>query len=259
MNDDILLPLTAAGAIAISAWALIQWASAAFKGDKRKLAQRLSMENRSDAADFSNAVRALRITDDGAGIINKIPPLAHIKKALFQAWPTLSLGKFLGITFGAAAVAFVVSWALIGTALIASAIAAVAGYIPYMILSSKRNRRQRALSDQLPEALDFLSRVLRSGHSFSTGLQMLADEGLIDDASDPLVADDAEVELHRPFELGVHGLRVAVALAREGEEVVADDRLPHHHPNLQRRSSLAQYSLGHRLHLVQARFVKPRS
>jgi tight adherence protein B len=96
----------------------------------------------------------------------------------------LSLGKFLGITFGAAAVAFVVSWALIGTALIASAIAAVAGYIPYMILSSKRNRRQRALSDQLPEALDFLSRVLRSGHSFSTGLQMLADE-----LSDPLSSE----------------------------------------------------------------------
>jgi tight adherence protein B len=28
----------------------------------------------------------------------------------------------------------------------------------------------------LPEALDFLSRVLRSGHSFSTGLQMMGEE-----------------------------------------------------------------------------------
>ena len=29
---------------------------------------------------------------------------------------------------------------------------------------------------QLPEALDFLSRIMRAGHSLSTGLQMMADE-----------------------------------------------------------------------------------
>ena len=32
------------------------------------------------------------------------------------------------------------------------------------------------LADQLPEALDFLSRILRAGHSLSTGLQMMSEE-----------------------------------------------------------------------------------
>ena len=32
------------------------------------------------------------------------------------------------------------------------------------------------MTTQLPEALDFLSRVMRAGHSMSTGLQMMADE-----------------------------------------------------------------------------------
>ncbi len=32
------------------------------------------------------------------------------------------------------------------------------------------------MMDQLPEALDFLSRILRAGHSLSTGLQMMAEE-----------------------------------------------------------------------------------
>ena len=42
--------------------------------------------------------------------------------------------------------------------------------------TSAVNRRQRDFLDQLPEALDFLSRILRAGHSLSTGLQMMADE-----------------------------------------------------------------------------------
>ena len=40
------------------------------------------------------------------------------------------------------------------------------------------------MNDQLPEALEFLCRVLRAGHSFATGLQMGADE-----LPDPLASE----------------------------------------------------------------------
>ena len=53
---------------------------------------------------------------------------------------------------------------------------AIGAYIPFFVLNSKRAKRQRLMAEQLPEALDFLSRVLKAGHSFSTGLQMMADE-----------------------------------------------------------------------------------
>jgi tight adherence protein B len=49
-------------------------------------------------------------------------------------------------------------------------------YGPCVWLSNKRARRQRLLVDQLPEALDFLGRILKAGHSLSTGLQMMAEE-----------------------------------------------------------------------------------
>ena len=58
----------------------------------------------------------------------------------------------------------------------AAAASAGAGYLPFFLLSNKRSRRAKALNDQLPEALDFLSRALKAGHSLSTGLQMMADE-----------------------------------------------------------------------------------
>ena len=49
-------------------------------------------------------------------------------------------------------------------------------FAPTLVLNNAVNRRQRNFNDQLPEALDFLSRILRAGHSLSTGLQMMADE-----------------------------------------------------------------------------------
>ena len=59
-------------------------------------------------------------------------------------------------------------------------VVAVAGLfglsVPFIVLSNRRNKRQRILAEQLPEALDFLSRILRAGHSLSTGLQMMGTE-----------------------------------------------------------------------------------
>jgi len=53
---------------------------------------------------------------------------------------------------------------------------AIAGYVPLFVVNSRRSKRQKLLADQLPEALDFLSRILRAGHSLTTGLQMMGDE-----------------------------------------------------------------------------------
>jgi tight adherence protein B len=52
----------------------------------------------------------------------------------------------------------------------------MAGMMPFLIVSSKCAKHQRIVEDQLPEALDFLARVLRAGHSLATGLQMAGDE-----------------------------------------------------------------------------------
>jgi len=53
---------------------------------------------------------------------------------------------------------------------------ACGAYSPIIFLNGKRARRQKHLNQQLPEALDFLARILRAGHSLSTGLQMMGDE-----------------------------------------------------------------------------------
>ena len=44
------------------------------------------------------------------------------------------------------------------------------------MLKVKRNRRMRAFEEQFPEGLDLISRALKAGHAFATGLKMVADE-----------------------------------------------------------------------------------
>ena len=56
-------------------------------------------------------------------------------------------------------------------------VGAMVGFaLPFLVLKSKRTRRFRAFEEQFPEALDLISRSLKAGHAFATGLKMAADE-----------------------------------------------------------------------------------
>jgi tight adherence protein B len=56
-------------------------------------------------------------------------------------------------------------------------IGGAAGFaVPFVFLRVKRTRRLRAFEEAFPEALDLVSRALKAGHAFATGLKMVADE-----------------------------------------------------------------------------------
>jgi tight adherence protein B len=48
--------------------------------------------------------------------------------------------------------------------------------LPWIVLRIKRTRRMRAFEEAFPVALDLMSRALKAGHAFATGLKMVADE-----------------------------------------------------------------------------------
>ncbi len=48
--------------------------------------------------------------------------------------------------------------------------------VPFLYVFQARRRRLGALEEQLPEALDFLSRSMRAGHAFAISLQMVGEE-----------------------------------------------------------------------------------
>lgn len=75
----------------------------------------------------------------------------------------------------AAAVAFVAGIATRAPWSLAAG-AAIGFALPFLVLRFKRKRRLGAFEEQFPEALDLISRALKAGHAFATGLKMVADE-----------------------------------------------------------------------------------
>jgi tight adherence protein B len=67
--------------------------------------------------------------------------------------------------------------AMVARSPLAMPVGAALGFaVPFVFLSFKRTRRMRAFEEQFPEGLDLISRALKAGHAFATGLKMIADE-----------------------------------------------------------------------------------
>jgi tight adherence protein B len=110
--------------------------------------------------------------------------------------------------------------ALSGTAGLAALLAAPQWYIvlaaaaagatlPVLFLLFRRSRRLAAFEELFPEALDLLSRALRAGHAFQTGLGMVADE----------VKAPVGPEFKKTFEQQNYGLPLRDALDQMTERV----------------------------------------
>ncbi len=75
--------------------------------------------------------------------------------------------------------------------------------LPFVFLRVKRTRRLRKFEEEFPEALDLISRALKAGHAFATGLKMVADE-----MSEPIGP-----EFRKTFDEQNYGLPLKDALA----------------------------------------------
>jgi tight adherence protein B len=176
---DDLLPILIAAAVMLLALAVWRIVASLTDGERRKLAERLSNDN-NRVDPVAASARAIKIQLDAArslpSLLSKSAFFNDLNRHLALSLPGMSLVKFLCICFGLACCGGLTMLLLSTSALAGGAGGALAGYVPFFLLSNKRTRRTKALNAQLPEALDFLSRALKAGHSLSTGLQMMADE-----------------------------------------------------------------------------------
>jgi tight adherence protein B len=171
----ILLSLT----IATVAGILVQLLFSLLEVKKRRLQDRLGSATTPKEASYESLYGPIALAEqpgDLTGLLGKSEAVQAFNTQLRRAYPGVVLQRFLfmivAFTFAAGVLAF------IGTQSVVAAVfaGAVAGMLPFLIVSSRCARRQKVIEDQLPDALDFLARVLRAGHGLATGLQMAADE-----------------------------------------------------------------------------------
>jgi tight adherence protein B len=177
MDLTLIAVILAAMSVALLVWGLGLWAGDAMDGERKKLQQRLAGEAR--LMEMEPAFKAIRRQVDLAGfsgVLVKLPGMLWLHEALEQTWPKATLAKFLATAAGLSVAAFIVAFAFLDSLLLAVMAGGFAAAAPFLLLSSRRSRRQERFSQQIPEALDFLGRILRAGHSLSTGLQMVSEE-----------------------------------------------------------------------------------
>lgn len=169
-----LVALTVAGLVT-GLWHLLR--SLLNLGDQRRLHGRLqrSIEDQVQS-DLAKSLRRRTGLDEVQGWIGQFEIIHNVNKTLLQSTPNVTLKKFLWIVV-ASSIGLMLFVFMITMAFVVSFVAAIlGGSIPFLVLMNKRNRRQKLMADQLPDALDFLSRALRAGHSMSTGFQLMSEE-----------------------------------------------------------------------------------
>ncbi|MBN2291698.1 MAG: type II secretion system F family protein, partial [Pirellulales bacterium] len=100
----------------------------------------------------------------------------NLNRLLSQADVSFSSLQF-GVTCGIMALAGAAGGLVLGLKLyLIPVLAIVMAFFPFMWLLFKRRRRFKTFSSQLPDALEMLSRCLRSGQSLTAGFNIVAAE-----------------------------------------------------------------------------------
>jgi tight adherence protein B len=113
-----------------------------------------------------------------------------------QAESSWSVSLILGLCGGCGVVAFAVSYYYLPEPLAAVVIGLLASSLPFVYLQMLRARRVKRFNQALPEALDLITRALRSGHSVSAAIEIVGQE-----ATEPIRTEFREVYRQQNFGL----------------------------------------------------------
>jgi len=101
---------------------------------------------------------------------------AQLREFLRQAGLTIKPAKLISLCLVAALVTYLVVAHFLPRFPVPLVSAVGIGLIPVAIVAFLRKRRFRQFEERFPEVLDLLGRAIRSGHAFTTGLEMIAKE-----------------------------------------------------------------------------------
>lgn len=153
---------------------------ALFEGGKRaaqmSLRRRLSIDSATKVARES-ILKMAAAQMDRAGGTNGV----HRRVRLLQTWieqsglPITASGLVLA-SVGLAVLMFAVGARLSGQLWVGVFGAVIGAVVPPIVVRIARTKRLHKFEEFFPEAIDLIGRALRAGHTFTTGLLMVADE-----------------------------------------------------------------------------------
>jgi tight adherence protein B len=146
---------------------------------QRLLFRRLKVRRQQSAVRLGLLKTAQRLSAIGPvhdALLRKRTLLQPVERLIDQAGASITVATLLLSCGVAGLVTLGVVTLVTGYFLFALPLAIVATAAPVGVLKWRRSRRLLSFEEQFPEALDLLSRALKAGHGFTTGLSMVSDE-----------------------------------------------------------------------------------
>src|ERR1700676_393559 len=109
-------------------------------------------------------------------LLRRSERVSAMQESLLQAGMKLRAGNFLVLCLacGCAAAVAAVLWSR--NPAIGWAALVVGSFLPYAVVSYRRQKRFEKIEELFPEAIDTLARAVRAGHAFTTALEMISNE-----------------------------------------------------------------------------------
>ncbi len=150
---------------------------------KQQIRNMLQKAEATPAEQKSELLRPAEVQDRLTKLLGRFQFMDQLELILQQSGKNSTPSKLISVSTLLFAGGFAAGYkiGLLGPLLSAAILACAAASIPFVMVLWKRKRVFKAFEEQLPEALDFLSRSIRAGHGFTVALEMLAT-----DSPDPL-------------------------------------------------------------------------
>ncbi len=109
-------------------------------------------------------------------LLLNIPGIARLQLFIQQSAAEITVGMLLTISFLSGWFVFLICL-LFGLPLIMALFMGLLAFsMPFLVIAARRQRRFFKFEEIFPDAIDLLSRAVRAGHAFTTGLDLIAKE-----------------------------------------------------------------------------------
>lgn len=157
----------------------VSWNSA--RGpDAKRIARRLQvMSAGSHARQADLSILKKRLLSESPGIQNlllQLPRVHSLDRLLEQSGSNINVAQFCALTLGGSAMMLILLIAIQVPLTPALLLSAATLPLPWIVVSAKRRQRLNRIEEQLPDALDLMSRALRAGHALPSAIQMVSEE-----------------------------------------------------------------------------------
>lgn len=156
--------------------------------EAKRIARRLRvMSAGTHAGQHDLSILKKRLLSETPGVqrlLLQAPRIHTLDRLLEQSGLKLNVAQFGLTSLGCSAAVLVLLLFFQAPVVAAAALAIAAAGIPLLVVIGKKRKRMARIEEQLPDALDLMSRALRAGHALPSAIQMVGDE-----MADPLAGE----------------------------------------------------------------------